>query len=50
LRHTPYDLDRAAERIRGTEYPQAEEFAARDVLRPRSETEALELFAQAELR
>jgi putative phosphoesterase len=28
LRHTPYDLERAAERIRGTEYPQAQEFAA----------------------
>jgi putative phosphoesterase len=49
-RHTPYDLEGAAARIRGTDYPQAEEFAARDVLRPRSESEALELFARVELR
>lgn len=50
LRHTPYDLDRAAERIRGTDYPQAEEFASRDVLQPRSEAEMLDLFGRAELR
>ena len=49
LRHTPYDLRRAAERIRGTDYPQAEEFASRDVLRPRSEAEMLELFGKAEI-
>jgi putative phosphoesterase len=49
-RHTPYDLERAAERIRRTSYPQAEEFAARDVLRPRSESEILELFARVEIR
>jgi putative phosphoesterase len=50
LRHTPYDLARAAERIRGTEYPQAEEFAANNVLQPPSEGEILERFAPAELR
>jgi putative phosphoesterase len=49
LRHTRYDLDQAAERIRGTDYPQAEEFAARDVLQPRSETEMLELLGKAEI-
>ncbi len=49
-RHTPYDLERAAERIRRTSYPQAEEFAARDVLQPRSEGEILELFARVEIR
>ncbi len=27
LRHTPYDIEKAAERIRDTTYPQAEEFA-----------------------
>ncbi|MEO6196272.1 MAG: metallophosphoesterase family protein [Thermoanaerobaculia bacterium] len=50
LRHTAYDLAKAAERIRGTEYPQAQEFAADNVLRPPSEREMLERFAQVELR
>jgi len=50
LRQTPYDLARAAERIRATSYPQAQEFAAQDVLCPRSESEMLEIFAKAELR
>ena len=50
LRHTPYDLAAAAERVRGTAYPQAEEFAARSVLRPPSEREMLEVFAGAERR
>ena len=50
LRHTRYDLAKAAARIRGTSYPQAREFAAHDILRPRSEDEALELFARAESR
>ncbi|HTG35804.1 MAG TPA: metallophosphoesterase family protein [Thermoanaerobaculia bacterium] len=44
LRHTPYDLAKAAERIRGTKYPQAQEFAADNVLRPPSEREMLERF------
>jgi predicted phosphodiesterase len=50
LRHTDYDLDRAAGRIRATSYPQAAEFAARHVLKPPSEGEILALFAKAELR
>jgi hypothetical protein len=50
LRRTDYDLSKAAERIRETAYPQAEEFAARNVPRPPSEREMLELFARAELR
>lgn len=50
LRRTPYDLTLAGERIRGTEYPQAQDFAARNVLHPPSEEEILELFARAELR
>jgi putative phosphoesterase len=49
LRRTRYDLAAAADRIRRTSYPQAEEFAARDVLQPRSEREMLELFAKHEL-
>lgn len=43
-RRTRYDLAKAAERIRAVGYPQAEEFAARNVLRPPSEREALEMF------
>jgi putative phosphoesterase len=50
LRQTAYDLPKAAERIRNTNYPQAEEFAARYVLRPPSEAEMLELMSRAELR
>lgn len=50
LRHSSYDLLQAAERIRQTKYPQAEEFAARNILRPPSEEEMLKLFARAELR
>jgi predicted phosphodiesterase len=45
LRHTSYDLARAADRIRGTSYPQAAEFAARDILKPRTEKEMLDAFS-----
>jgi putative phosphoesterase len=50
LRHTSYDLAKAAENIRGTQYPQAEEFAAHSILQPPSEAEMLEVFSRAELR
>ena len=50
LRHTSYDLAKAAERIRETNYPQAEEFAARNILQPPSEAETLAAFARAELK
>src|SRR5580658_5695098 len=50
LRRTRYDLAKAAERIRGTKYPQAEDFAARNVLQPPSEEKTLEAFAWAELK
>jgi diadenosine tetraphosphatase ApaH/serine/threonine PP2A family protein phosphatase len=50
LRHTSYDLAKAAENIRGTQYPQAEEFAAHSILQPPSEPEMLEVFSRAELR
>ena len=50
LRHTSYDLTKAAERIRDTQYPQAQEFAAQNVLQPPSEGEALEVFSKGELR
>lgn len=49
LRHTPYDLGKAAERIRDTKYPQAQDFAARNVLQPPSEAETLEAFTRVEL-
>jgi len=50
LRHTSYDLAKAAEGVRGTEYPQVQDFAARNVLQPPSEREMLEAFGRAELR
>src|SRR4029434_5999633 len=50
LRHTHYDLAKAAERVRATSYPQAEDFATRTVLKPPSETEMLEAFSKAELK
>jgi predicted phosphodiesterase len=48
-RRTPYDLAAAAARIRGTAYPQAEEFASASVLQPPSEDDMLAAFARAEL-
>jgi len=50
LRRTRYDLERAAERIRASSYPQAENFAAENVLRPPTEEETLNAFAHAELK
>ena len=50
LRHTRYDLTRAADRIRSTTYPQAEDFAARNILHPSSEKETLAAFTRAELK
>ena len=50
FQHTSYDLEKAAERIRNTSYPQAEDFAAHNILRPPSEREMLELFAKTELK
>jgi putative phosphoesterase len=50
LRRTDYDLDLAAARIRATDYPQADEFAARHVLQPPSEDSVLQAFARSELK
>ena len=47
LRYTRYDLDRAAERVRASAYPDAEEFAARNILMPPSEDTMLEAFTRA---
>jgi putative phosphoesterase len=49
LRRTPYDLAGAAERIGGTNYPQARDFAAQYVLQPPSEEAMLEVFRRVEM-
>ena len=49
FRHTPYDLSKAADCVRATDYPQAQHFAARYILKPPSEKEMLELYARADL-
>src|SRR5438552_3948812 len=48
LRRTLYDFAKTAERIRETNYPQAQDFAARNVLQPPSEGETLEAFTKVE--
>jgi len=50
LRHTSYDLANAAESIRASSYPQAQDFAAHNVLQPPSEKRMLEAFSKAELK
>lgn len=50
LRHTNYDLAQAADRIRTTKYPRAEEFVTRNLLHPPSEEEMLRLFTRAEVK
>jgi predicted phosphodiesterase len=50
LRRTPYDLAKAADRIRETDYPGAAEFAAKNVLEPPTEGAMLEVFARAEAK
>jgi diadenosine tetraphosphatase ApaH/serine/threonine PP2A family protein phosphatase len=49
-RRTAYDLNDAGRRIRATTYPQAEDFAARNVIRPPTEAEMLAAFSTKELR
>jgi predicted phosphodiesterase len=49
LRRTRYDLPAAAERIRATTYPGADEFAANYILQSPSEEKILNAFAAAEL-
>lgn len=50
LRHTSYDLTKAAERFRASDYPEAEEFVTRYVLQPPTEEAMLAAFGKAELR
>jgi predicted phosphodiesterase len=50
LRHTSYDLTKAADRIRESDYPETGDFVARYLLQRPTEGEMLEAFARAELR
>jgi len=44
LKHTDYDVQRAAREIMATSFPEAEEFAQKDVLAPSAAAEMSELF------
>jgi len=50
LRRTEYDFASAADRIRKTNYPQAEDFASHNVLRNPSESQMLAMFSRVELK
>jgi hypothetical protein len=50
LRRTPYNLESAAETVRRTGYPQAADFAARNVLQPPSEPAMIEAFSAIALK
>jgi predicted phosphodiesterase len=50
FRQTLYDFTKAAERIRATSYPQAEAFAAQNILQPPSRDKMLAAFTRAELK
>jgi len=50
LRHTDYDLAAAASVVRDTAYPEAESFAATNILSPPSAQQMIELFTPAELK
>jgi predicted phosphodiesterase len=50
LRHTAYDLEDAARRIRGSGYPGADEFAEKYVLHPPSAAEMLAIYREHELQ
>ena len=49
LRHTNYDLAKAAERIRATAFPWPEDFAAQYVLQPPSAAGMLDVFTRASI-
>jgi predicted phosphodiesterase len=50
LRKTEYAFEKAAALVRQTAYPQAEEFAAGNILQPPTEAATLEAFGRAELK
>jgi putative phosphoesterase len=49
FQHTSYDLSKAAERIRSTSYPNANDFAERNLLHPPPEDDMLKAFARVPL-
>ena len=50
LRHTDYDLEAAAARVRTSKYPQAEEFAEKYLLHPPAAKDMLDLFTKAGMK
>lgn len=50
FRHTNYDLQRAADRVRASGYPGAEEFATKYILQPPSEKDMLKVYENAGIR
>lgn len=50
FQHTNYDVQRAADRVRASGYPGAEEFAAKYILQPPSEEDMLKVYERAEFR
>ena len=50
LRYSSYDFANAAQRIRASSYPQAQDFAAHNVLRPPLEKQMLKAFSRAKLK
>jgi predicted phosphodiesterase len=50
LKHTPYDLPKAADRIRASDYPDAADFVARFLLQPPTEAAMLQAFSHSELK
>jgi len=50
LRRTAYDLEAAAARVRQTRYPDAEEFADRNILRSPTAADTLAAFAKVDLK
>jgi putative phosphoesterase len=49
LKHTSYDLAKAVERVRASDYPDAENFIARSLLNPPAASEMLSAFARVEI-
>jgi predicted phosphodiesterase len=50
FQHTTYDLQQAADRIRASGYPEADDFVKRSLLSPPTKTQMLEVFSRSELR
>jgi len=50
FRRTSYDFDRAARMIRASKYPQAQDFADKNILNPPREEQMLTVFSAAEIK